>query len=179
MAKTMKALSIVTILLTAIFALLYHLFGHNAYFVIAISAGTTAYHFTMRLVVGFLFDIILKNKVDYTKRWFCVGKGEYNFYKLLKVKRWKDKMPTFQPDTFDTSKHSWEEILQATCQSELVHETNVLLSFLPIIASIWFGEIWVFVATSILSALFDLLFVFMQRFNRYRLLKLQSRLQKN
>ena len=87
-------------------------------------------------------------------------------------------MPTFDPKAFDTSNRTWEQIAQATCQSELVHETNVVLSFLPIIASVWFGEILVFVVTSVLSAIFDLLFVFMQRFNRQRILRLQSRLKK-
>ena len=87
-------------------------------------------------------------------------------------------MPTFDPKAFDASNRTWDQIAQATCQSELVHEVNVVLSFLPIIASIWFGEIWVFVSTSVLSAIFDLLFVFMQRFNRHRILKLQAKLQK-
>lgn len=84
-------------------------------------------------------------------------------------------MPTYDRDTFDTLKHSWDEIVQATCQSELVHEVNVVLSFLPLIASVLFGEFYVFLITSILSALFDLMFVFMQRFNRARILKMQEK----
>ena len=178
MAKSMKIISIVTLLLTIVFALLYHHFANSVFLTVAISTGTTAYHFVFRLIVGYIFDITMKNNVNYNKRWFRVGKGELKFYKFLKVKRWKDKMPTFDPKAFDTSNRTWEQIAQATCQSELVHETNVVLSFLPIIASVWFGEILVFVVTSVLSAIFDLLFVFMQRFNRQRILRLQARLKK-
>lgn len=179
MAKSMKIISIVTLLLTVCFALLYIHFGNGVFLTVAISTGTTAYHFVFRLLVGYFFDATMKNKANYNKRWFCVGKGELKFYKFLKVKHWKDKMPTFDPKAFDVSNRTWDQIAQATCQSELVHETNVVLSFLPIVASVWFGSIWVFVVTSVLSAIFDLLFVFMQRFNRHRILRMQARLQKS
>jgi magnesium-transporting ATPase (P-type) len=96
------------------------------------------------------------------------------FYKKMNVKKWKNKMPTYDKETFDISRHSWNEIIQATCQSELVHEANVVLSFLPLVSSVWFGEFTVFFITSILSALFDLMFVFIQRFNRTRILKMKE-----
>lgn len=86
----------------------------------------------------------MRNKADYTKKWFYV------------------------------SKHTWDEIVQATCQSEVVHEVNVILSLVPILASLWVGAFEVFFVTSILSAGFDLLFVFMQRFNRARILKMMT-----
>ena len=178
MAKSMKIISIVTLLLTVVFALLNHFLTGDVFLPLAITFGTTVYHFVFRLIVGYAFDLTMKNKANYNKRWFRVGKGELRFYQFLKVKRWKNKMPTFDPKAFDASNRTWDQIAQATCQSELVHEVNVVLSFLPIIASIWFGEIWVFVLTSVLSAIFDLLFVFMQRFNRHRILKLQAKLQK-
>lgn len=57
------------------------------------------------------------------------------------------------------------------CQSEIVHETNILLSFVPLIVSVPFGEFNVFFITSICSAAFDLLFVIMQRYNRSRIVK--------
>ena len=93
----------------------------------------------------------------------------------MNVKKWKNKMPTYDKDMFDISRHSWGEIVQATCQSELVHEANVVLSFLPLVASVWFDEFYVFFITSILSAIFDMMFVFMQRFNRARILKMQEK----
>lgn len=50
-----------------------------------------------------------------------------------------------------------------------------MLSFLPIVSGIWFGAYPVFIITSVLSALFDLIFVVMQRYNRQRVLRLLQR----
>jgi hypothetical protein len=175
MAKTMKCLSALSLLMTVGFCLLYQLTANKVLFTLAITCGTIFYHFAVRLLVGAVFDMIMQNKADYTKKWFQVSQSEMKLYQALKVKRWKNKMPTYDMDVFDVSKHSWEEILQATCQSELVHEANVILSFLPLAASAWFGSLGAFLITSLLSAVFDLMFVFMQRYNRSRILKVKKR----
>jgi len=179
MAKLMKQIAVISFLLTVGFIILYHFIENSIVFSLAITFGTIAYHFIIRLLVGQIYDMKMQNKADYTKKWYQVSDSELKFYQKLKVKKWKNKMPTYDMDVFDVSKHSWDEIIQATCQSELVHETNVILSFLPIIASIWFGSIEVFIITSILSAIFDLMFVFMQRFNRSRILKMTKRGKKH
>ena len=88
---------------------------------------------------------------------------------------WKRKMPTYDPELFNPRKHSWDKIAQAMCQSELVHETIVMLSFLPIFASIWFGSAWVFIITSMLGAFIDMIFVIMQRYNRPRIIEIIKR----
>lgn len=87
-------------------------------------------------------------------------------------------MPVYKPDIFSPEKHTWDKIAQAMCQSELVHETNVVFSFLPLIAPVWFGAFSVFLLTSIGGAVFDLMFVMMQRYNRSRVLKLVQRREK-
>lgn len=38
-------------------------------------------------------------------------------------------MPTYRPDWFDPRLHSWKEIAQTMCQSEVVHEIIAVLSF--------------------------------------------------
>lgn len=175
MAKLMKQIAVGSFLLTVGFSILYQIIKNSIVFSLAITFGTIAYHFIIRLLVGQIYHMKMHNKADYTKKWYQVSDSELKLYQKLKVKKWKNKMPTYDMDVFDVSKHSWDEIIQATCQSELVHETNVILSFLPIIAGIWFGSIEVFIITSILSAIFDLMFVFMQRFNRSRILKMTKR----
>ena len=52
---------------------------------------------------------------------------------------------------------------------------TILMFMLPILAGNWFGAYPVFVITSILSALFDLMFVAMQRYNRQRIVRLIKR----
>lgn len=56
--------------------------------------------------------------------------------------------------------------------AELVHEIIVVLSFVPILASIPFGGLVVFVITSVLAACFDAIFIAIQRYNRPRIVKL-------
>lgn len=175
MAKTMKRTAVISLVLTVFICLLYTYIENDIVFSLAITFGTIAFHFIIRLMAGGVINFVMKNQADYTKRWYQVSDIEMKLYQKLKVKKWKNKMPTYDMDVFDVSKHSWDEIIQATCQSELVHETNVILSFLPIFASIWFGAFWVFLVTSVLSAIFDLMFVFMQRFNRARILKMNNR----
>ena len=80
-------------------------------------------------------------------------------------------MPAFQPALFDTKIHSWSEIAQAMCQAEVVHEIIVVLSFVPILFSIWVGALPVFLITFFLSAGMDLMFVILQRYNRSSVIK--------
>ena len=129
----------------------------------------------MRLLVGFCYNSALHNKVNYKHPWFRQRSLEPAFYERLRVKSWKSRMPTYDQDRFDPRKHTWEEIAQAMCQSELVHETIAVFSFLPLVASVWFGSFPVFLITSLCSAAFDLIFVIMQRYNRPVVLRLVER----
>ena len=76
-----------------------------------------------------------------------------------------------EAENFSIKKHTWHEIAQAMCQAELVHETNMALGFLPLIAVRWFGAFYVFLITSVCGALFDFVFVIMQRYNRTRVVR--------
>lgn len=175
MAKTMKRISVITLLLTICSFVLYRVTNYSFLVPFTITFGTTAYHFIIRLMVGVGLNSVMQNKANYHKKWYQVSDFEMKLYQKLKVKKWKNKMPTFDMDAFDISKHSWDEIVQATCQSELVHEINIMFSFLPIAACVWFDSFWVFLITSTLGAMYDLLFVMMQRFNRTRILRIQRR----
>lgn len=165
-------LAFIFVALTITFSIFYSVFSKSIFLTFAISFGTTAYHFVMRLFVGLLINKIFHNQLNYQKKCFQEKKFEKNLYKKLKVKVWKDKMPSFAPDTFNLSLHSPEEIVGATCQAEIIHTIIVLLSFLPIFASIFWKTFWVFFITSVLAAALDLLFVIIQRFNRPRILKI-------
>jgi len=175
MAKTMKAIAVASVLITLLCTVLHMKTGNELSVTLAITFGTISYHFVMRLVVGGVIDLLLNNHVNYHARWFQITKAEQKLYQKIKVKKWKSKMPTYDPSCFDNRIHSWDEIAQAMCQAELVHEVIVILSFVPILASIPFGALEVFVITSILAAGFDTMFVMMQRYNRPRIVKLISR----
>ena len=175
MAKIVKGIAAFSLAATVILAISYKVTSSGILLPLAITSGTIAYHFVMRLMVGLAFHATMRNKADYRKRWYQVSKREMAVYEKLKVKQWKRRMPTYDPALFDPRLHTWEEIVQAMCQAELVHETIAVLSFLQILAGIWFGEYPVFIVTSVLSAACDMVFVIMQRYNRQRVTKLLNR----
>ena len=141
-------------------------------FSVAVTFGTIFYHLAIRLVIAGLIDGKYHNHMDYTKPWFQPRPFEQKLYQTLKVKKWKKFLPTYNPQDFDLKSRSIEEIIQVSCQAEVVHEVIMPFSLVPIVFSIWFGSLWVFVITSCLSFLFDSIFVIMQRFNRPRLMRL-------
>lgn len=179
MPKAMKTATILSFLSAIATSLLFYCFNNDIYLTLAITFYTIFYHLGIRLLVGFLYDIRMKNHADFTKKWYQVHVWENEIYKFLNVKSWKNKLPTYNPSAFSSKSHTWDEIVQAMCQSELVHETNVVLSFIPLIASKWFGSFYVFLITSICGAIFDLLFVVIQRYNRPRIVKLALRKKRN
>ena len=107
MEKIMKKISIISIVLTIAFYFLYQSISNKIVFSLIITFATISYHFVIRLIVGGMFSFIMKNKADYTKPWFRVSDKELNFYKKINVKKWKNKMPTYNKDTFDIKKHTF------------------------------------------------------------------------
>ena len=167
----MKWAALLSLLITLLFSVLC-LIGLHWAFAVAITFGTFFYHFAMRLMVGHSINRKMQNRADYRKTWYQLRPFENRLYRILKVKKWKGHMPTYDPSCFNPKLHSWEEIAQAMCQAEIVHEVIIVLSFLPLLAAIPFGSFFVFLITSLLSAMYDLSFVIMQRFNRPRIIKL-------
>lgn len=176
LSKFVISLAFVFVILTVFFFVMYQIFSKSIFETLAITFGTTAYHFVMRLTVGLFIHGIFKNNFDYNKKYFQERPLEKKLYKKLKVKSWKNKMPTFIPSFFNLECNSLEKIAGAMCEAEVVHTIIVIFSFLPILATIFFGSFWVFFITSFLSAIFDMMFVILQRFNRPRILKMEKRL---
>ena len=175
MPKLMKMITAFSFIATILSIILFCRFNKSIYLTLAVTFGTISYHLGIRLLVGLFYNTIMKNHADYTKKWYQIHSWENKLYQLLKVKTWKDRMPSYNPEIFSNKKHTWDEIAQSMCQSELVHETNIILSFVPLIASIYFGSFCVFLITSVCGAVFDLLFVIMQRYNRPRIVKIALR----
>lgn len=175
MAKKMTRAALFFMIGTVILTAFYKKATYGPTLSLAITFGTVSYHLVMRLLVGGAFQAVMQNHADLRKRWYRVGRREMAVYEALKVKRWKRRMPTYDNALFDPRLHTWNEVAQAMCQAELVHETIALLSFLPIAAGLRFGAYPVFIVTSVLSAGYDLLFVMMQRYNRQRIMVLLER----
>ena len=145
-----------------------HLYAPNsAALAVAISCGTTCYHFAMRQLVGHLVP-----PVKGTSPWFRPRRWEAPLYRFLGVKSWKRRLPTYDPRQFSLKENTAQQVVRNMCGAEVVHEIIMLCSFLPLLTVPFFGKFWVFFITSLLSALFDSLFVMAQRYNRPRLEKI-------
>nr|WP_316625637.1 hypothetical protein [uncultured Ruminococcus sp.] len=118
MPKIMKTVAVAAPVLTAVFAVLYQFFPLGVYLSLAITFGTIAYHFVMRLIVGLIYHVTMRNRANYNAAYFRQRSWEKKLYQALHVKQWKGKMPTYSPENFDPTRHSWDEIAQAMCQAE-------------------------------------------------------------
>ena len=172
----MKTLAAATGLATAILWACYCRFGYGWILSAAISTGTTFYHFAMRLL-GWIVPRFFREGSLYRSRWFRPLSFEPALHRALKVKKWKDHMPTYDPSSFCLKDNSLEQIVCAGCVAEAVHEVIVPLSFVPVFFSSFFGALPVFVITSVLAALFDSCFILMQRYNRPRLVRILSKME--
>lgn len=175
MPKAMKTTAAASLAAALLSGVLFCCFARDIWLTLAVTFGTIAYHFIMRLLVGWIFNLVMKNRADYARKWYRIRPWEQKLYRFLRVKKWKNRLPTYAPESFSSQKHTWEEIARTMCQAELVHEVNALLSFAPLAASIWFGSFAVFLITSLAGAVFDLLFAVVQRYNRDRVVKLCRR----
>ena len=172
MKKNMISMTLISLVILLVSGAIYHFTGIRVIFSVAITFGTMFYHLAIRLAVGYLIDARYHNRMDYTKKWFTERAFERKLYKMIRVRKWKKWFPTFNPQDFDLKNRSVTEIIQVTCQAEIVHEVNMILSFVPVIFSVWFGSLGVFLMTSCAAFCFDSIFVIMQRYNRPRMIRL-------
>ena len=173
--KDMIMMTLISAVVLIVSGVIYHFTGSRVIFSVAITFGTIFYHLAVRLAVGYLINARYHNRMDYTGKWFTEKAFEPKLYKMIRVKKWKKRFPAFNPQDFDIRSRSVTEIVQVTCQAEIVHEVNMILSVVPIVFSFWFGSLGVFVLTSCAAFLFDSIFVIMQRYNRPRLIRLINR----
>ena len=101
---------VVAVLATIIFTILYRTTENIVMLSLAITAGTISYHFVIRYVVAGIFNSVMQNRADLSKTWYQQRTWEEKLYKKLHVKKWKSKMPTYEPANFDLKIHTPEEI---------------------------------------------------------------------
>ena len=129
MVKRMFAISGVSLALLFVFWGMFLGTKKPVYFTLGIVAMTVCYHFTIRLVIGNLFDYKLRNCVDYKRKWFAPRDFEEKLYKKLRVKKWKKYIPTADESLFSFENRTPKQILMSGCQAEIVHETCAGVDF--------------------------------------------------
>lgn len=176
--------------LTASIGLLFLIFFYlsktrasSRYRAASVMLGTAFYLCLIRHGSGDLVRQLRKTPWNYQNAWFCEKSWEQPLYRILRVRRWKDYLPTNRPEDFDLEQHSIDYIINTSCRSEVVHEIIIVASFgiliIPLTMSDGRRYFWLFFLTAVVSALIDSIFTIVQRFNRPRLINLKERLERN
>ena len=136
---------------------------------IGIIAFTIMYHFWVRIIMGNVSKLI-KKYINYKQWWFKEKAFERNLYKLLRVKEWKGKALTYNPESFSLKENSLEEIANTMVKSEIDHWINEVISLSTLLFIIPWGQAWAFIISAIAAMIFDSQFIIIQRYNRPRVL---------
>lgn len=175
----MYSVIVITLITSIVCFLIYYQFDNKSEVVlwIGITAFTIMYHFWVRIIMG-NFSKLFKKHINYKQWWFKERKFEKKIYKLLKVKKWKDKALTYNPDSFSLKEHTLEEIANTMAKSEVDHWINEIISISTIFFAIPWGKFWIFFITAFAAMIFDSQFIIIQRYNRPRVIKALERKEK-
>ncbi len=166
-----------TAVLAAVFLYLYYggIWKSDVGFWIGVVSFMIFYHFGLRIFMG---EVTKLFTIDYKHPWFKERRFEKKLYKLLRVRKWKDKVLTFDPDSFNFKKRTPEQLATTMAKSETDHWINEIISLTGILFYFAFGCLPAFVITAVAAMLFDARFIVVQRFNRPIVLRYMSRLNK-
>ena len=169
----MNSVIIITIIITIVCFTIYYRNINKSQVIlwIGITSFTIMYHFWARIIMGNVSKLFKKH-INYNQRFFKERNFEKKLYKLLRVKDWKDKALTYNPETFSLKEHSLEEIANTMAKSEVDHWINEIISVSTIFFFLIWGAFWIFFVTALAAMIFDSQFIIIQRYNRPRVVKL-------
>ena len=158
------------IALAAIFLVLYYagIAKNSVILWTGVTFFTILYHFWGRIPLG---KLTLTFKIKYDHWWFRERRFEMKLYKLLRIRKWKEKVLTYDPAAFSVKDHTLEEIATTMSKAETDHWINEILSLTTLLFALLWGELWIFLLTAIIAMLFDAQFIVVQRYNRPKVLR--------
>ena len=83
MKKVMKSTTVLVVLATIIFTILYRTMENGVLLSLAITAGTISYHFVMRYAVAGIFSHAMHNRANLSRKWYQQKKWEKKLYQKL------------------------------------------------------------------------------------------------
>ncbi|MBQ8637049.1 MAG: hypothetical protein IJ423_03560 [Clostridia bacterium] len=123
-----------------------------------------------------------KKLFDSERRFYTVSEREMNFYRQIRLPKWKDKLPQHNAD-FE-KRHLPKEITKdyllkyifVTCRAEIIHYVTGIVGYLSLFFSFlsenveyWY-DVYMTIATAMMIG--NIPFSMIQRYNRYRLKRL-------
>ena len=136
---------------------------------------TVMYHFWVRIIMGNVSKLFV---INYDQPWFKERKFEKKLYQILKVRKWKEKVLTYNPDLFSTKLHSYDEIANTMAKAEVDHWINEIIALSTVLFSLIWGYFWIFLVTAIAAMIFDFQFIIVQRYNRPIVLRVADKKRK-
>ncbi len=152
---------------------------YNAFIITVINiAFWTALHI---LGAAFITSFVPKKIYEPSNLLFKERAFEKNLYNVIKVSKWKGKLPIYQKKGALDRKHipenlsidHLEQFVIDTCKAELVHLLIGILGFSSVVFVICKVEpFFTFIVIAIVMNFAQIPFILVQRYNRPRLLKL-------
>ena len=179
--KTLHNLIVVCCVINLLFAvsgILVAVYDKQPFVAIFITMFMFAYHADVRVVIGAVTNKLVKSRINVDKKCYTVSKKEFDFLSKLDVKKWKDKFVTLFSDQFTVSTNNIENVLKNNINAEITHHLCFAMGLLaiPLGWLISAEELWLYVATAVVASLaLDLPPILIQRYNRFRLLKIKNR----
>ena len=164
-AMFMYCVIAVTLLLSVACFVLYYanIVRHTAVLWTGVTVFTSLYQFGLRILFG---NVTKHLPIRHTQRWFRELPFERRLYGLLRIRRWKEKVLTYDPDAYNVQKHTLCELANTMCKSEVDHWINVIISLSTVLFGLIWGKLWIFALAAMVAILFDAQFIVVQRYNR-------------
>lgn len=151
-----------------------NIYSSNVVLWTGIVAFTVMYHFWVRIIMGNVLKLFKKH-INYKQWWFKERKFEKKLYEILRVKEWKGKALTYNPESFSLKENSLEKIANNMSKVEVDHWINELISLSTLLFVIPWGAFWAFAISAVVAMIFDSQFIIIQRYNRPRIMRILSK----
>lgn len=138
------------------------------------------------LLVAIVIRLLPKKWFDYNKKIFRVKENEINFYKKIKIRSWKDKIPEagqtanfkkdhiYQPD----NPAYIEQFILETCYGSVLHLLCIFSSLLFSFLGLLWNGFWIMTfPVAIVYSILNVPSFMIQRYNRPRLIKKLERMK--
>lgn len=168
-----SSIVLMAVLSVLIFCLYYlHIYRYDIVLWVGIVSFMILYHFGLRIAFGKLTKLF---NIRYTHPWYRPRHFERKLYKVLRVRKWKDKVLTFDPDSYSFKNRTLEQLATTMSKSELDHWINEIISIFSVLFALVWGCLPAFLITAVLAMLFDAQFIIVQRYNRPIVIKLMEK----
>lgn len=153
----------------------------NPYFSIFITFLLFSFHMDYRIIVGLTFSKF-KNRIDINKDIYKISNKEFKFLNFLKVKSWKDRFIALDKRLFiikTINKENVSYVLKNNISAEIIHWFCFFFGFVSILIGclISLQEWYIYLLTAIIASfVVDLPPILIQRYNRYRILKIKDKI---